>query len=109
MMDLICFSHLRWNFVYQRPQHLLSRFASTYRVVFIEEPIFDTDTPVLDVTLSKEQVWVVTPHLKAGISNEESIEQQQRLFSVWAPNFGVDDFVAWFYTPLALPLLDSFP
>jgi hypothetical protein len=23
--DLICFSHLRWNFVFQRPQHLMRR------------------------------------------------------------------------------------
>ena len=38
-MDLICFSHLRWNFVYQRPQHLLSRFAKQRRVFYIEEPI----------------------------------------------------------------------
>src|SRR4051812_42179136 len=40
-IDLICFSHLRWNFVFQRPQHLLSRFAKKQRVFFIEEPIFE--------------------------------------------------------------------
>ena len=38
--DLICFSHLRWDFVFQRPQHLLSRAALERRVFFIEEPIF---------------------------------------------------------------------
>jgi len=37
--DLICLSHLRWNFVYQRPQHLMSRCARERRVFFIEEPI----------------------------------------------------------------------
>ncbi len=25
--DVACFSHLRWDFIYQRPQHLLRRFA----------------------------------------------------------------------------------
>ena len=35
---LICFSHLRWNFVFQRPQHLMSRFAEARRVIFWEEP-----------------------------------------------------------------------
>jgi UDP-galactopyranose mutase len=37
---VVCFSHLRWNFVFQRPQHLLERFAKRHDVLFIEEPIF---------------------------------------------------------------------
>ena len=36
--QLVCFSHLRWNFVYQRPQHLLSRAADSFDVHFVEEP-----------------------------------------------------------------------
>src|SRR6266566_2733876 len=36
---LICFSHLRWNFVFQRPQHLMCRFAREMSVIFWEEPI----------------------------------------------------------------------
>src|ERR1041384_8308221 len=39
--DLVCFSHLRWDFVYQRPQHLLSRCAQGRRVFFFEEPVYD--------------------------------------------------------------------
>src|SRR5690348_13635236 len=38
---VLTFSHLRWDFVYQRPQHLLSRLARRHRVLFIEEPVFD--------------------------------------------------------------------
>src|ERR671912_376468 len=37
--DLVCLSHLRWDFVYQRPQHLLSRCAAGRRVFFVEEPV----------------------------------------------------------------------
>ena len=36
--DLLCFSHLRWDFVFQRPQHLLTRCAREHNVLFIEEP-----------------------------------------------------------------------
>ena len=36
---LLCFSHLRWDFVFQRPQHLMSRFTREMSVVFWEEPI----------------------------------------------------------------------
>ncbi len=39
--QLVCFSHLRWDFVYQRPQHLLSRAARDHDVYFIEEPVFE--------------------------------------------------------------------
>src|SRR4051794_22518239 len=39
VFDLICFSHLRWDFVLQRPHHLLSRFATASRVFYIEEPL----------------------------------------------------------------------
>src|SRR5215216_3493851 len=37
--DTICISHLRWDFVWQRPQHLLSRLSRSGRVLFVEEPI----------------------------------------------------------------------
>ena len=47
--DLICFSHLRWDFVYQRPQHLLKRSASDRRVFFVEEPVFDNGSMRLEV------------------------------------------------------------
>ena len=36
---LVCFSHLRWDFVFQRPQHLMSRFAASHNVQVWEEPI----------------------------------------------------------------------
>jgi hypothetical protein len=41
---LICVSHLRWDFVWQQPQHLRSRFVQKRRVLFIEEPISSTET-----------------------------------------------------------------
>lgn len=37
--DLIVFCHLRWDFVYQRPQHIISRLSKKYAVLLIEEPI----------------------------------------------------------------------
>ena len=68
-MDIICLSHLRWNFVYQRPQHILSRLANQFRVFFVEEPIFDTDTAFLDNTISREGVWILVPHLAAEMDD----------------------------------------
>ncbi len=63
-IDLICFSHLRWGFVFQRPQHLMSRFARNRRVFFLEEPIYEGGEPQLRCSVcSKTGVRVLTPVL----------------------------------------------
>ncbi len=51
--DLVVLSHLRWTWVWQRPQHLVSRFAAERkragaRTWFVEEPMAaDVPAPVL--------------------------------------------------------------
>ncbi len=59
--DLVCLSHLRWSFVFQRPQHLLTRCARDRRVFFVEEPIFSSAPSRLELTLSAEGVYVAVP------------------------------------------------
>lgn len=103
--DLICFSHLRWNFVYQRPQHLLSRASETWRVWFIEEPIFG-DEQRLEIQTVHEKLTVVVPHLKHGISHEEFIQQQRESIDQLIAQQNIHDFVAWYYTPMALAFSD---
>src|SRR5579863_8598944 len=62
--DLICFSHLRWDFVYQRPQHLMSRFAGIGRVFYVEEPIWEDSEPYLEIKPRQGGVRVVVPHVR---------------------------------------------
>jgi UDP-galactopyranose mutase len=77
---LVCFSHLRWDFVYQRPQHLLSRFATIYSVYFVEEPLFDAASEAtVTFTLKTENLWVVQPHLPANTSAEQVTQIQKIL------------------------------
>ena len=66
--DLICFSHLRWNFVFQRPQHLLSRIAAERRVFFVEEPLYEGEQATLEVRREPTGVTVVVPRLPAHTS-----------------------------------------
>src|SRR5947209_2562534 len=101
--DLICLSHLRWNFVFQRPQHLMTRAAKDRRVFFVEEPIFESRSDrSLEVTQSSEGVYVVVPHLPQGMPHDEAVQMQMHamddLFSKW----NVKDYVLWYYTPMAL-------
>lgn len=99
--DLVCFSHLRWDFVFQRPHHLMSRHARTARVFYVEEPVHDSEAPWLEVRTREGGVTVAVPHLPAGIV--EPVAAVRRLIDELLATHEVRDFVAWYYTPMALP------
>lgn len=103
--DLICFSHLRWNFVYQRPQHLLSRAARRWRVWYVEEPIW-TDAPGLSIRSVTDQLSVVVPHLPYGLGPDEVIEQQRAMIDQLLAEQHIREYALWYYTPMALPFSD---
>jgi UDP-galactopyranose mutase len=103
--DLLCFSHLRWNFVYQRPQHLMSRFAKHRRVFFIEEPVYDAPSQYNEIFEDPESdVCVVTPHITSDTEN--STEPLRHLLQIFMESMGIRDHVAWYYTPLSLAFSD---
>jgi UDP-galactopyranose mutase len=101
--DLVCFSHLRWDFVYQRPQHLMSRFACTRRVFFVEEPVFSDGPKRLEISHRDCGVWVVVPHLPRGLGEEEiATAQQTLLIDDLFLDHQVNEYMLWYYTPMAL-------
>jgi UDP-galactopyranose mutase len=101
--DLVCFCHLRWNFVYQRPQHLMERFAANRRVFFIEEPLFDTRQDRFEV-LSQEdsKVHIVRFHLASGDRELSVAERSKSLLDEFLAKEKIENFTAWYYTPMAL-------
>jgi UDP-galactopyranose mutase len=108
-VDLVCFSHLRWDFVYQRPQHLLTRCARERRVFFIEEPVFSNGSMRLDVREAEAGVHVVVPTLPDGLRSEVAInavmkEMTRQLFL----DHDINEYVFWYYTPMALTFTDHF-
>lgn len=105
-IDLVCFSHLRWNFVYQRPQHLLSRFSKHTRVFFIEEPIFHDGSDELRIENPEGNVHVVVPHLKHGLSETEVVERQKEMVSQLMDTMNIGRYFSWYYTPMAMPFTD---
>jgi UDP-galactopyranose mutase len=98
-LDTFCFSHLRWDFVYQRPQHLMSRFATRGRVFFVEEPMPADGEPRLEMLDRGNNVFVVQPHLPQGLNADEVMP---RLIAEFAAAQGVTKAIAWFYTPMML-------
>lgn len=116
--DLVCFSHLRWDFVYQRPQHLMSRFAAVRRVHYVEEPIFEpvpqahlsitprtlegtSDTAVMGT------LHVVVPVLPWGIDERTAIEVQRELLSAYIAEQCATSPTFWFQTPMAYAFAPS--
>lgn len=102
--DLVCLSHLRWDFVYQRPQHLLSRFAKERRVFFVEEPVFGDEPRRLDVSQRDCGVYVVVPHLPGELSGQEALSSVQReMIDRLFEDYDITSHLLWYYTPMAMP------
>ena len=103
---LICFSHLRWNFVFQRPQHLMNRFARQMPVIYWEEPvdIGPRDTAFLQVREAEDtkNVRVVVPHLPQGMPEDAREAALKRLLDAHLASFK-GRLIAWYYTPMMLP------
>ena len=100
---LVCFSHLRWDFVFQRPQHLMSRFARTHEVHVWEEPVFEPApaAPRVEARMVAPNLAVATPHLAEGMS-AEAVEAA--LCALLDEHLGTDrPQIAWYYTPMMLP------
>ncbi len=103
--DLLCFSHLRWNFVYQRPQHLLNRASRQWRTWFWEEPVWD-ERSWLEVRQLASQMYVVIPHLQPGTTEEEAAIQQRNWVNQLLRQHDIADYITWYYTPMALSFTD---
>lgn len=103
---LLCFSHLRWNFVFQRPQHLMSRFAREMAVIFWEEPveIGPDETAYLQVREAQESpnVRIVVPHLPQGMPEDAREAALKRLLDAHLSAVR-GPLIAWYYTPMMLP------
>ena len=100
-LALVCFSHLRWNFVYQRPQHLMSRCARERRVFFVEEPEHSEVPAHLEMEKDPSGVTVVKPYLPVGLNPEETDAAIQKLVDQFFAE-EINDFILWYYTPMAL-------
>lgn len=101
--DLVCLSHLRWDFVFQRPQHLMTRYAKHRRVFFVEEPIFDEcSTPYMEVSPRQRHLYLVTPHFPRDRDRESISPATEKLLNGVLRDHDIQDFTLWYYTPMAL-------
>ncbi len=103
LQAVICFSHLRWNFVFQRPQHLLTRLTTKIPVHFWEEPVFASEIePELQIAVGADDVTVVTPRLPHGLLSTETDAALRLLLDDYLVQQGLTQILAWYYTPMAI-------
>lgn len=100
---LLCLSHLRWGFVYQRPQHVMSRLAKDYDVLFFEEPLLDDiDNPWLEQIQPTEGVTVLVPRLPACLEYTQTIAAQRELLDAYLAMHAPSQLLLWYFTPMSL-------
>src|SRR5918993_5740935 len=108
--DLMVFSHLRWNWVWQRPQHIVSRLAERFdRTIFVEEPeaVPSAKRPQLrsEVCGRVERLWLEVPG-PTGHCDFDDVRANDYGRMI-AERFGTTPSIAWLYTPIALPLAEA--
>ena len=98
--NMVVFCHLRWSFVYQRPQHLISRMAKQYKVLFVEEPIGYGGEEC------NSQVEIVNDNLHILKPKTRNIEGLKIILHALLKNSSPE--VGWFYSAAFSPLLTDF-
>jgi UDP-galactopyranose mutase len=102
--DIVCLSHLRWDFVYQRPQHLLSRCARERRVLFIEEPVLTDGESAWRVTPRSDNLTVAVPDLSSADFNGDQDAVVAGMIDRLFAEQQISRYVLWYYTPMAVAL-----
>lgn len=97
MQNILCFSHLRWNFVFQRPQHLMTRFARNYHVFYFEEPHPGPDSYEI---IKQDGISIVVIHIEDHQADYK--ERMTRLVDQFLKDQNIHDYLCWYYTPMAL-------
>ncbi len=102
MKYLLCFSHLSWTFVYQRPQHLLTRFSRDYQVFYFEEPKIG-DFNQFSVN-TQDGIFIV--ELTVTAFDETTNERVRNLIDQVLQEYQIRRYSVWYYTPMALQFTD---
>jgi hypothetical protein len=107
--DVICLSHLRWDFVFQRPNHLMRACSQWYRTFFVEEPELVEGASHVVLREVLPGLHVVTPKLDQELDREGRLESLRRVLAELTASQGIVDPIVWFYTPMALEFARELP
>lgn len=98
-IDLFCFSHARWDLVFQRSHHLMSRWAKTRRVFFVEEPVIEPGPNFLQIVKRDNGVKLITPLLNPQADRNDI---QAKLLSDFISRQRIQNYISWYTSPMFL-------
>lgn len=102
---LLCFAPIKWESVFQRPQHLMSYAAKKWRVFYIQEPEFERETtePEMDVKELKKykNLYVVSPKLPTALSKNDTEKAMLNLLNRLCYEHSIQNYGIWYYTPVS--------
>ncbi|RZJ02569.1 MAG: glycosyltransferase family 1 protein, partial [Brevundimonas sp.] len=109
---IVCLSHLRWDFVFQRPQQLMTRFAADRPVYYVEEPL--PAAPGAPAAMERRPcahsgVTLLTPRVPEGLSGDDLTHALRALLDDALAEANVREPVLWYYTPMMLPMSRHIP
>jgi UDP-galactopyranose mutase len=98
-IDVFCFSHIRWDLVFQRPHHLMSRWAENRHVFFVEEPVIESGPNFLRILKRDNGVKLITPHLNPQADRNDI---QAKLLSGFISRQKIRNYISWYTSPMFL-------
>ncbi|HEX2200364.1 MAG TPA: glycosyltransferase [Burkholderiales bacterium] len=106
--SIVVHSHLRWDFVWQRPQQIFSRLAREHPVLFVEEPLHEPGEPRLRIVEAQPGVVRAIPVMPQPSDCDAHcaallplLKQAMQTHPLLAGRF--DSLVQWFYSPMCAP------
>jgi glycosyltransferase involved in cell wall biosynthesis len=107
---IIVHCHLRWDFVWQRPQQIFSRLAEAHPILFIEDPVAGDAAAHLDISQPLPNLVRLVPVLPSSLCSTVDtqcqallplIKQALQHHPLLVGRF--DEAIQWFYSPMTAP------
>lgn len=112
---IVVHSHLRWSFVWQRPQQIHSRLALNHPILFVEEPVrAESGHSRLELSRVAPNILVAEPRIAEDFwSSREEVEARvlALLREAAQPGGAAANFrnaIHWVYTPQMEPQIAAF-
>jgi glycosyltransferase involved in cell wall biosynthesis len=101
MKDIVVFSHLRWDFVFQRPQHIMTGLAANYRIIFIEEELISENEDRYTIKNVASNIWVIQSYLQDRNHINSTQSRMRAVLDTILDELAITDYIAWYYTPMS--------
>lgn len=108
LINLVCFSNVQWHFMYHRPQHLMTRFAKHFRVIYVEPLHYGEEHASYELNYPKENIITVKFQLPVGLPVERQVAfQKEKMLGLFS-DLDIEHYFFWYYSPFAQTFTDSF-